>query len=155
MSKSSGISFVPLWNSRISKIMCFDLKLLNFVRQLKNFPLSWAMTLAKNLWRFLVIPGIGNLYLMLSVFLLPSLVVWLKDIWQISVQLFWGWLTNAHLEWPTICRKTLAWPYALWKNFCFALELLLVEVPTSSTAVSRIRSQLHYWVAEGNLLQGR
>ena len=35
------------------------------------------------------------------------------------------------------------------------MELLLVEVPTPSIAVSRIRSHLHCWVVEGNFLQGR
>ena len=67
-------------------------------------------------------PSIGNLCLMFLVFLLPSLVVWLKHIWWLFVQLFLGWLTNAPMEWPIICQNFLAWPYALWENFCFALE---------------------------------
>ena len=45
-----------------------------------------------------MIPGIGNICLTLSVFLVPLPVVWFKDIWWIFVQLFQGWLTNALME---------------------------------------------------------
>ena len=67
-------------------------------------------------------PRHRDLCLMLSIFLLPLLVVQLKEIWWIFVRFFQGWLTNALTEWPTLCGKFLAWPYALWENFCFALE---------------------------------
>ena len=67
-------------------------------------------------------PGIRNLCLILSVFLLPLLIVWLRVIWWIFVALSLGWLTNAPMEWLTTCRKTSVWLYALWENFCFALE---------------------------------
>ena len=64
-----------------------------------------------------MIPGIGNLCLMLSVFLLPLPLVWLKDIWSIFMRFFQGWLTNTLTEWLTICRNFLPWPYASWDNF--------------------------------------
>ena len=49
-----------------------------------------------------MIPGMGNPCPMLLVFLLPLLVVWLKDIWWIFVRFFQGWLTNALMQWLTI-----------------------------------------------------
>ena len=42
---------------------------------IEEFSAIWAMIQAKNLQWLLVIPGIRNLYLMLTVFLLPLLIV--------------------------------------------------------------------------------
>ena len=71
----------------------------------KSFSLikSWVQN-----WAFLMIPNIRNLCLMLSVFLLPLPIVWLKVIWWIFVPLSLDWLTNAPMEWPTICRKNFS-----------------------------------------------
>ena len=57
-------------------------------------------------------PRHKDLYLVLSVFLYPLLIVWLKVIWWIFVQLSLDWLTNTPMKWLTICRKTSVWLYA-------------------------------------------
>ena len=52
----------------------FQFKTAGLCPTIEEFSASWAMFQTKNLYRFLMIPGIGNLCLMLSVFLLPLLV---------------------------------------------------------------------------------
>ena len=59
----------------------FRFKTAKFCLTIEEFSTILVYDPSKKFVAFPVIPSIGNLCLMLSVFLFPLLVVWLKGIW--------------------------------------------------------------------------